>query len=140
MMYELLCNDIPVFKIGIKGSEKGICSILAPQHMPPGLTLTEKADFDSRLANYDGFNHWCAARVLPADRRYAEEVLKKCGLCYGPTDRDRAEIGIATRCLSPNDCYWIRSDGEDISWDNLMRSKNVLKYRNEKSERRTGGV
>ena len=125
-MYEVLYKDMPVFKIGIENGERGKCNILDERHLPYDIYLTEEDDFDSRFDNYTNFNCWCEARILPLDREYAKNILNYFGFTQETSDAERAKIGIATRCLSLNDCYWLKNENEKLTWKDVNLFTNSL--------------
>ncbi len=125
-MYEICYKDIPVFKIEMDKTNRGIVKILDEKHIPFDIYLEENDDIDTRLNNIENFNSWCSERILSLDRKYAKEILNSYGFTQRTTTSERAKIGIATRCLSLNDCFWLRNDGEPVSWKDVNLFENSL--------------
>jgi hypothetical protein len=122
-VYEICYKDICAFRIN-PGS--GEVRMINEQYIPFGAFPEESDDFDDRLNNIVDFQSWCSGRILPLDRQYAKAVLNHFGFSQHLTDRERAKIALVTRCLSLDDCYWVRRQGEDISWDDVSLFRNTL--------------
>lgn len=108
--------------------EDGTCTIYAKRFMPYDLYLetAEPNDLDTRLNNLENFYHWCASRVLTLDRKYAKEILNSIGAKQTTTDRDRAKIAISYHGLSLTDVYWIKSNNEKVSFEELSLFRHSL--------------
>lgn len=124
-MFEIFYKDILVFKIDIYKS-KGSILIVNEKYLPFDIYLEESEDIDDRINNMVNFNAWSASRVLPLDREYAKEILNYYGLTQGFTDADRAKIAISTRCLSLNDCFWLRDEKESLTWKEVNLFDNSI--------------
>lgn len=117
VMYEIMHMEKRVAVI----STGGKAEILQERFMPYDLYLeeTEEDDIDARVNNLNNFYHWCASRVLSLDRKYAKEILNSIGVPQAVTDRDRADISLSYHCVSLTDVYWVREQGEEVSFAGL---------------------
>ncbi len=122
--YQILFKNKPVFSI-VYGS--GEVEIYNTEFMPADIYLEESDDFDDRLNNIVNFNCWCSERILNLDRKYAHEILNHFGFSQNLSDKEKAKIAIQTRCLSLNDCYWLRKDTESVSFEEVNLFDNSLK-------------
>lgn len=122
--YELMHMERVVALIQMNGKIK----IHDEQFMPYDLYLEEDDanDIDVLMNNVINFNHWCASRVLSLDRKYAKELLNSIGASQAVTDKDRANISLSYHCVSLTDVYWIRSQGENITFAELNLYDNTL--------------
>ena len=109
-------------------SSNGEGDILDEKFMPYDLYLekVEPDDIDARMNNLDNFYHWCASRVLSLDRKYAKEILNSIGASQAVTDKDRAKISLSYHAVSLTDVYWVREQGEEISFLDLNLYDNSL--------------
>ena len=97
------------------------------ERLPFGLYLEKSDEFDDRVNNKFNFTSWCSDRIIPMDRKYAREILNFYGFSRKNSIEERAKIGIATRCLSLTDGFWVRKQGEDASWNQVNLFDNSLK-------------
>lgn len=125
-MYNILYKDIPVFDIQLGKPNTGYVKILNEKYLPFDIYVEESDDFDDRVNNIDNFKAWCSERILPLDRMYAKDILNALGYTQSTTISERAKIGIATRCLSLNDCYWLKAEDEDLEWSQVSLFNNSL--------------
>ena len=129
VIYQVLFKDVPVFSI----TKSGIVNIHNPEYMPADIYLETVTDstgvdnLDTCINNITNFNSWAASRILNLDRKYAHELLNSLGFSQRLTDKEKAQIAIQTRCLSINDCYWLKNIDEDISFDRVNLFDNSLK-------------
>lgn len=122
--YEIMHMEKVVAKVATNGKT----SILQEKFMPYDLYLDEEDenDLDVLINNLANFYHWCASRVLSLDRKYAKEIMNSIGVAQAVTDRDRANISLSYHCVSLTDVYWVRKEGEDISFAELNLYDNPL--------------
>lgn len=120
--YEILHMDRTVAAISTLGQVK----ILDEQFMPYDIYLEESNDFDVLVNNLANFYHWCASRVLSLDRTYAKEIMNSLGVSQAVTDQDRAQISLSYHCVSLNDVYWVRTEGEAVVFAELNLYDNPL--------------
>lgn len=121
-VYEVMHKDRRVAKIG----EDGHCKIYFRSFMPYHLYLEEAEDIDTLVNNVTNFYYWCATRMLTLDRQYAKEILNSIGVAQAVTDRERAKIALSYRCVSLTDVFWVRCQGEKISFDEVNLYENHL--------------
>ncbi|MCM1123920.1 MAG: hypothetical protein NC416_15165 [Eubacterium sp.] len=121
-IYEIMHKDTKVADI----DDSGHCRIYAESFLPYYLYLEEKGDIDSLVNNITSFHYWCATRVLTLDRKYAKEILNSIGLPQAVTDRDRAKIALSYRCTSLTDVFWVRIQGETVTYDDINLYDNHL--------------
>lgn len=109
-------------------STGGKAEIFQERFMPYDLYLeeAEEDDIDARVNNLNNFYHWCASRVLSLDRQYAKEILNSIGVSQAVTDKDRADISLSYHCVSLTDVYWVRGQGENVSFAGLNLYDNSL--------------
>ncbi len=110
--YEIMHSEKLVATINTSGK----AVVYNEEFFPYDLYLEEGQDIDVRIGNLDNFYHWCAARVLSLDRVYAKEILNSIGMAQAVTDRDRAAIALSYHCVSLTDIYWVKSQGEAVSY------------------------
>lgn len=116
MKYEIMHIDTVAACIDLQGR----CEIYNENFLPYNLYLEESEDdIDTLVNNINNFYYWCATRVLPLDRQYAKEILNSVGATQTVTDRDRAKIAMAYRCLTLTDVFWIRTRGESVRFEDV---------------------
>lgn len=120
--YDIMHLERPVAGISSDGS----CRILEPAFLPYNLYLEEGVDIQTRIDNLSNFYYWCASRVLTLDRVYAKEILNAIGARQGTTDRERAQISLACRCVSLTDVFWVRDEKEDLSFRDINLYEHSL--------------
>lgn len=127
-------NKLDVFemmhmeKVVARISSNGKVEIVQEKFMPYDLYLEEddENDIDILVNNLINFNHWCASRVLSLDRKYAKEILNSIGVMQAVTDKDRANISLSYHCVSLTDVYWVRKEGESVTFAELNLYDNPL--------------
>ena len=63
---------------------------------------------------------------MSLDRTYAKEILNSIGVMQAITDKDRANISLSYHCVSLTDVYWVRKEGENITFAQLNLYDNPL--------------
>ena len=124
-IYEVMHMDRLVASVSSSGAAK----IFNRKFMPYDLYLEEEGaevDIDTRINNLDNFYHWCASRVLSLDRKYAKEILNSIGAAQAVTDRERAHISLSYHCVSLTDVFWVRKQGEGITFKEINLYDNTL--------------
>lgn len=121
-IYEIMHME----KIVASISTSGTVQIFQEQFMPYDFFLEEVEDIDTKVNNLINFYHWCASRVLSLDRKYAKELLNSIGAAQAVTDKERAKISLSYHCVSLNDVYWVRKQGEEITFSKLNLYDNPL--------------
>lgn len=124
IIYEIMHME----KIVASISTIGRVSICNETFMPYDLYLEEEEenDIDTMINNLNNFYHWCASRVLSLDRKYAKEILNSIGVAQAVTDKDRANISLSYHCVSLTDVFWVRKNGEAITFAELNLYDNPL--------------
>lgn len=120
--YEVMHGENPVCKISTQGS----CTIYKEAFLPYQLYLEEGEDIDTRVNNITNFHYWCAVRVLTLDRQFAKQILNSIGAVQGVTDKDRAAIALSYHCLTLTDIYWVRREGEDVTFAEINLYDNHM--------------
>lgn len=120
--YEIMHGERLIARVDSKGG----CEILEPLFLPCNLYLEEAGDVDTLVNNVSNFWYWCATRILTLDRQYAKEILGSIGVAQAVTDRDRAQIALSYRCVSLTDIYWVRRQGEQITFAEVNLYDNHL--------------
>ena len=116
-MHVLMAKNIPVCRFDL---DTGEFLILAESFMPYNLHLTaECGSLQEKIANINAIHHWCADRVLSLDRCYAKQILNELGLPQSQNDSVKAKISLACRSISLQDCFWVKEEGDPITWDNV---------------------
>ena len=124
-IYEVMHMDRLVASVSSSGAAK----IFNRKFMPYDLYLEEEGsevDIDTRINNLDNFYHWCASRVLSLDRKYAKEIFNSIGAAQAVTDRERAHISLSYHCVSLTDVFWVRKQGEGITFKEINLYDNTL--------------
>lgn len=122
--YEIMHMEKTVVSVSTTGNVK----IINEQFMPYDLYLEEEDanDIDTMVNNLTNFYHWCASRVLTLDRQYAKEILNSIGVTQAVTDKDRANISLSYHCVSLTDVFWVRKQGENVSFEQINLYDNPL--------------
>lgn len=116
MKYEIMHINKVVACIDLQGR----CEIFEKDFLPYNLYLEENdSDIDTLVNNINNFYYWCATRVLPLDRQYVKEILNSIGATQAVTDRDRAGIALTYRCLTLTDVFWVREEGDQVSFEEV---------------------
>lgn len=108
----LMCKDTVICYYN-----KGIVKIA--NKLPYGLYLSEDTDFDTCVNNISNFQNWCSRRMLTLDREHAKIILNSVGLRQAITDFDRMQIALQYKCLSLQDCYWVKSSNDKSMWKDV---------------------
>lgn len=122
--YEIMQADNLVASIG----KDGRGTVYNSDLMPYNLYINSEEDFsvDVGINNLNNFYYWCSFRVLSLDRKYAKEILNALNKKQAVTDKDRAEIAISYHCLSLNDVFWVRKQGEHLCFRAINLYENSL--------------
>ena len=106
--------------------EDGKCTIYSRRFFPYNLWIEEGDGFDVRVNNLNNFYYWCSSRVLTLDRKYAKEIMNAIGAKQAVTDKDRAMIAISYHALCLTDVYWVKSDREQVLFEDISLYRNSL--------------
>lgn len=119
IIYEIMHKEKTVATVSALGKAK----IYIEKFMPYDLYLEDEdedgTDIDVMLNNLNVFYHWCASRVLTLDRTFAKEILNSIGVSQVVTDQERAKISLSYHCVSLTDVFWVREQGENVSFAEL---------------------
>ena len=117
IIYEIMHKEKTVATVSMIGKAK----IYLEKFMPYDLYLEDEegTDIDAMLNNLNVFYHWCASRVLTLDRTFAKEILNSIGVSQVVTDQERAKISLSYHCVSLTDVFWVREQGENVSFAEL---------------------
>lgn len=117
IIYEIMHKEKTVATVSALGKAK----IYIEKFMPYDLYLENEdgTDIDVMLNNLNVFYHWCASRVLTLDRTFAKEILNSIGVSQAVTDQERAKISLSYHCVSLTDVFWVREQGENVSFAEL---------------------
>ena len=122
IIYEIMHGECPTAQV----DSQGRCRIWEPDFLPCNLYLEEAEDVETLVNNVTNFWYWCATRILTLDRQYAKEILGSIGAAQAVTDRDRAQIALSYRCVSLTDIYWVRQQGEQVTFREVNLYDNHL--------------
>lgn len=122
--YEIMHMEKTVARI----STNGKAEILDEKFMPYDLYLEEEDenDIDVLVNNVNNFQYWCASRILSLDRKYAKEILNSIGAAQAVTDKDRADVTLSYHCVSLTDVYWVKQQGEELTFAAINLYDNTL--------------
>ena len=113
--YEIMHMEKLVATVSTLGKAK----IYNAQFMPYDMYLEESSDFDSLENNLENFYYWCTSRMFPLNRTYANEIMQGLGITGVLTNKERAQLAISYNCVSFNDVYWVRIEGENKTFSEL---------------------
>lgn len=113
--YEIMHMEKLVATVSTLGKAK----IYNAQFMPYDMYLEESSDFDSLENNLENFYYWCTSRMFPLNRTYADEIMQGLGVAGSLTNKERAQLAISYNCVSLNDVYWVRIEGENKTFSEL---------------------
>ena len=117
----LMFEDIKVLMIDLSNGQCGINDSL---RMPFNLSLREGVDIDTCIYNLREFERWCANRTLSMSKANAKKICNAIGISQGTSEKTRAGLALAYRCLSLDDAWWTKRAGEDINWEQVSLHKN----------------
>ena len=125
--YEIMHGEKKVARIDTQGHSKVYEKKFMPYHLYLEDTDTNtNTDIDTLVNNITNFYYWCATRILTLDRQYAKEILNSIGAVQAVTDKDRAQIALSYHCLSLTDIYWVKEQGEKVSYKEINLYENHL--------------
>ena len=113
--YEIMHMEKLVARVYTLGKAK----IYNAQFMPYDMYLEESSDFDSLENNLENFYYWCTSRMFPLNRTYVNEIMHGLGISGSLTNKERAQLAISYNCVSLNDVYWVRIEGENKTFSEL---------------------
>ena len=125
-------KDIATYTIMLKNTEvcninrnKGTVEMINKNLLPFDIHL-DYSDYANTIDNTIAFNWWCANRLLSLDKEYEKAILNACNIRQVMTDKDRADMSLQCRCLSLKDSYWVKKQGEQVTWNEVNLFENNL--------------
>lgn len=133
-----MSKDVEVMRINF---DAGIYEILDELRVPWGLKgkirkgLPEKESYTKYEVqqmqsiankNRDAIIAWLANRVLTLSRANAKWVYNLLKFEQVQTDEHKAKIAIVCRAISLQDAYWLKLDGDAVTWKDVDIRKNPL--------------
>ncbi len=131
----LMFENIEVMRINF---DNGVYDVLSEKHLPYGLRgrLEKVPEIESKsdvthwsrvvLHNYSAVAHWIADRTLLLSRANAKWIYNALNIPQKVDDISRVKIAILCRDVSVLDKYWLKLDGDGVTWDNINIKKNKL--------------
>ncbi len=107
---QLLLKNTPILEI----KDDGTCIVLDLERLPFALRKEKVA--------YSEFVEWAMNRTLSIGRSYAKEILNTLRL----PQNNRYAIFKACRGLSLEDSYWVKQDGDTVTWEEVNLFHNPL--------------
>lgn len=111
-MYLLLKHkNIDVAKIEYKNNSFKILEIIDKKHLPLGIN----SEYEN-IRNKQ-FENWFTNRSIPQDRQEIERIKNIVG-------NNLDDINLKALSLSLNDCYFIKKDNDNRTWEDINFYKN----------------
>lgn len=124
LKFLLMSKDILILEIDLGTGEANIEN---EELVPLGMHI-ERNPHSIRefIRNRDSFNSWCASRVLTLDRKYAKKIYNALGFSQRLQESEKAALARSYRCLSLQDCYWVKRYGDCVRWNEISLFRNSL--------------
>lgn len=135
---QLMMKDKPVMNINFDTAlYKVVDEKLLPYQMRGKLRvpLPEKTNYSRyemtqaliiQRKNYDAVLSFLASRTLPISRENAKKLYGLFGFEQLQDDLSKAKIAIVCRALSLQDNYWLKLEGDTVTWDEVnLRNKSL---------------
>jgi len=84
------------------------------------VTVTDEKRCPFYLMNHSAIRSWLERRSLDISRSHARALLNIKGLSYA----DEAVIALSVHAATVTDNYWVKTDGEDISYQDVSFQNN----------------
>lgn len=78
------------------------------------------------IQNYDKLRHFFADRVLSLSRENAKSILQSLNESQKLSEEQSYQLSLKCRSLSVSDNFWVKSDTEDITFENVNVRKRSL--------------
>lgn len=76
--------------------------------------------------NYDTILSFLASRTLPISRENAKKIYNLFGFEQLQDDLSKAKIAFVCRAVSLQDNYWLKADGDTVTWEDVnLRGKSL---------------
>lgn len=69
--------------------------------------------------NRDTLISFLASRILPITRENAKKIYNLFGFAQLQDEISKSKIALACRALSLQDNYWVKLEGDNVTWDNV---------------------
>lgn len=69
--------------------------------------------------NYDTLLSFLSSRILPITRENAKKIYNLFGFAQLQDEISKSKIALVCRALSLQDNYWIKLEGDNVTWDNV---------------------
>lgn len=69
--------------------------------------------------NKDAITSFLSRRVLPITRSNAKKIYNAFGFSQSQDELSKAKIALICRALSLQDNYWLKAEGDEVSWDEV---------------------
>ncbi|MCI8643125.1 MAG: hypothetical protein HFG79_06545 [Lachnospiraceae bacterium] len=99
-------------------------AIVDTSGMQNGFSLTILLPIINR--NYQLFVGYLSRRVLSLDRKNAKQILNCVRLTQSQSDMDKAKISLMCRAVSVLDNYWVKLEGDNVTWEEVNVRRNSL--------------
>lgn len=124
--YELMLYDTKVATINIEDGE-----VLIDSNLPIGLSLiSEPHTVKDAVKNIFAFQDWCSSRILMMSQKHAKKICNALAISQDLSTESKAKIALTYHCSTLNDNYWVRKQGENISFQEVSlfynTSQNIL--------------
>lgn len=134
----LMCRDIAVMSINFDEAKYDVVNEkLLPwemkgrmQRIPDFSEIKTKYDDTRRQIainkNRDAFISFLSRRVLPLSRDNAKKLYQLFGYSQLQDAVSKSKIAITCRAVSLQDDYWVRLDGDQVTWKDVELRHNSL--------------
>lgn len=134
----LMCEDSPVMRINFS---EGRYNVLSEILLPYGIKgrIRRVPDFTEVKTRYDDIQRniaidnnrtavasWFAHRTLLLSRKNARMLYNMLGMSQVDSDAQRLKISFICRAVSVLDHYWVKVDGDGVTWDRVDITRNPL--------------
>lgn len=76
--------------------------------------------------NYSSILAYLANRILSIDRKNSKQILNCLNLSQGQSMTEKAKISLICRSVSVLDNYWLKTDDENVRWEDINVRENSL--------------
>ena len=128
----LMHKDTPILRFNI---DLNVYEPLVPELLPYSLRggfmaaspSDEQAKRDFiRDTNREIMLRYLSHRVLSLTRSNAKKMYDAYNIAQKDDVYSKARLAVACRAVSVEDCYWLKTEGTDIKWDDINLRKNSL--------------
>lgn len=134
----LMMKDTAVMRVNF---DEGIYDVLCQELIPFELKgkLRRIPDYSEIKSKYDDVQRtvamnkcrdaiisFLAHRTLPITRYHAKKIYDLFGFSQLQDDISKTKIALVCRAVSLQDNYWVKLEGDKISWDNVNLRTNHL--------------